>query len=80
MTFSPFLTVLISKGTIELYRKVFKKEGFQVQWGKLSDGIWKKNNGNAKNGLFYAWYTANLTSLPVLIIGILYFLIEKNIC
>ncbi|MCK8520397.1 hypothetical protein M0D21_02395 [Aquimarina sp. D1M17] len=80
MTFSPFLTVLISKGIIEFYKTVLKREGFQVQWGKLSDGIWKKNKGDSNKGLFYTWYTTNLISLPIFTIGMLYIIIEKTAC
>ncbi|MBB4120096.1 hypothetical protein GGR32_002408 [Mesonia hippocampi] len=80
LTFSPLLTLLISKGIIEFYKKVIKKEGFQMQWGKLSDGIWVKNKGNLKNRGFYGWYTTNIVSFPILILTILFVVIEKNVC
>ena len=80
LTFSPFLTLLISKGIIEFYKKVFKREAFQMQWGKLSDGIWIKNNGNLKHKGYYSWYTVNIGSFPIFIITAIFLLIEKNVC
>jgi len=80
IAFSPLLTVLICKMIVEFYRRIIKWEGFQVQWGELSDGIWKKNNGNVESGFFYFWYTFNLTCFPIIIFIALFFLIEKHIC
>ena len=80
LTFSPFLTLLISKGIIEFYKKVFKREAFQIQWGKLSDGIWTKNNGDLKHKRYYSWYTVNIGSFPFFIISTIFLLIEKNVC
>ena len=80
LTFSPFLTLLISKGVIEFYKKVFKREAFQMYYGKLSDGIWIKNNGDLKHKGYYSWYTVNITSFPLFIITAIFLLIEKNVC
>ncbi len=80
LTFSPFLTLIISKGIVEFYKRIINKEGFQMQWGKLSDGIWVKNNGNLNHKGFYGFYTVNIVGFPFMIIGMLYILIEKNVC
>lgn len=80
LTFSPFLTLLISKGIIEFYKKAFKREAYQMQWGKLSDGIWTKNKGDLKNRGYYGWYSVNIGSFPIFIITAIFLLIEKNVC
>jgi hypothetical protein len=80
LTFSPLLTLLISKGVIEFYKKVFKREAFQMYYGKLSDGIWIKNNGDLKHKGYYSWYTVNIASFPIFIITAIFLLIEKNVC
>ncbi|CAM4390820.1 Steroid 5-alpha reductase C-terminal domain-containing protein [Zobellia nedashkovskayae] len=80
LTFSPFLTLLISKGVIEFYKKVFKREAFQMYYGKLSDGIWIKNNGDLKHKGYYSLYTVNIASFPIFIITAIFLLIEKNVC
>lgn len=80
LTFSPFLTLLITKGIIEFYKRVLKKEGFQMYNGKLSDGIWTRNKGNLNNKGYYSWYTTNIMSFPIFILAILFLIIDKHIC
>ncbi len=80
LTFSPFLTLLTAKGVIEFYKNVFKKEGFQVHNGKLSDGIWVKNNGSSDQISYYSWYTVSIIGFPILILSVIFFIIEHNVC
>ncbi len=80
LTFSPFLTLIISKGIIVFYKKLFKREPFQIQRRKLSDGIWIKNKGDLKHIEYYSWYTATIISFPIFTITGVFLLIEKNLC
>ncbi|WP_157972923.1 hypothetical protein [Aureibaculum luteum] len=80
ITFSPFLTLLITKGIIKFYKEVFKREAFQMHRGELSDGIWVKNQGDVKNKWYNGWYTVNIFSFPFFIITTIFFIFEKNVC
>ncbi len=84
LTFSPFLTLLTSKLIVDFYKKVLRKEGFQVAWsGLFMDGIWNKNKGKLShfgNQLYNALYSVVLFILPFIIISSLFLLIKKNVC
>jgi len=80
LTFSPLITLITSKGIIKFYKKVFKREAFQMYHGKLSHGIWIKNRSSIKYKKYYALYTVNLGSFPVILITTIFILIEKNVC
>lgn len=80
LTFTPFLTLIISKATMELYRKVFKREPFQMHNGKLSDGFYVENKGNLKFKRYYGFYTGSIIGFPFMIIMILFVIIQENVC
>jgi hypothetical protein len=80
VTFSPFLTLNIVKGTMRLFVKIFKKVPYQTHRGKLSDGIWIENKGDLKHKNYYDLYTFSVMILPIFIITGLYILIKENVC
>lgn len=84
LTFSPFLTLLISKGIVEFYINVLRKEAFQVgRNGDLMDGIWTKNKGVSNHighKTHYAIYSVIIAVIPFIAISSLFLLIEKNLC
>lgn len=80
LTFSPFITLITIKCVIKFYERVFKREPFQLHYGKLSDGIWVTNKGDYKYKSYYAWYSTNILSLPIFIMVAIFLLIDKNFC
>ncbi|WP_298897261.1 hypothetical protein [uncultured Psychroserpens sp.] len=80
MTFTPFLTLNIAKGTMILFEKIFKKVPYQTHRGKLSDGIWIENKGDIKYRNYYNKYTFSIMILPIFIITGLFILIKENVC
>ena len=80
VTFSPFLTLVIVKGVLEFYRKVFKKEPYQMHNGRLSDGFYAENLGNIKFKRYYSIYTVSVLGLPIMIFTILSIIIKETIC
>ncbi|WP_299105705.1 hypothetical protein [uncultured Winogradskyella sp.] len=88
-TFSPFITLLVCKIVMILFRKISKIEGFQVTnklqlFGpaltELSDGIYQKNNGDLKYEHYYNRYTFFITATPVVISFALLILVKENTC
>jgi|SRR5690606_9626509 len=80
LMFSPFITLIVIKGVIVFYRKVFKREPHQLHYGKLSDGIWVTNKGDYKYKSYYAWYSTNIFGFPIFILIAIFHIIEKNFC
>lgn len=88
-TFSPFITLLVCKMVMILFKKISKIEGFQVTnklqlFGaaqtELSDGIYQKNHGDLKYKHYYNWYTIFITATPVAISFTLLILVKENSC
>lgn len=89
ITFSPFITLLVSKTVMILSKKVIKKEGFQVnrisQFNgsskiELSDGIYQKNNGDLKHEAYYSRYTFFIAAIPVIFLVLLLILVKEITC
>lgn len=80
ITFIPFIILNISKSIIFIFKKIFKKEPFQVQRNELVDGIWIKNKGNLSEINYYKNFSFILILLPLLLILILFVLIKENFC
>ena len=80
VAFSPFITILSTKGLTILYHKIFNEEPFAVYNFGLVDGIWVRNKGNIKRRFYYAIYSVNVLIFPVGLIGGLFILVEKNVC
>ncbi len=88
-TFSPFITLLICKTIMILFKKLSKIEGFQVSnrfhmheaaQTELSDGIYQKNNGDLKYEAYYSWYTGFITVTPIAISFTLLILTKEYTC
>jgi hypothetical protein len=89
ITFSPFITLLICKTVMILFKKISKIEGFQVSNRfhmhkaaqiELSDGIYQKNNGDLKYEVYYSWYTGFITITPITFSFTLLILIKEWTC
>ncbi|WP_166958309.1 hypothetical protein [Mangrovimonas sp. CR14] len=80
LTFSPFLTINIIKGTAMIFRKLFGNEPYQTYRHELSDGIWVDNKGDLKHKNYYIIYSVFLNFLPVATVLLAYSLIRNHFC
>lgn len=80
LTFSPFVTLVIIKGTMYFFKKMTTIEPYEIHRGKLSDGFWQRNKGNLKHKRYYTLYSAVITALPCIIILISYIILKENMC
>ena len=78
--FSPFLTIIITKGVAYIFQKMTSIEPHQMDKFGLSDGFWQRNKGNLTYKYYYILYSAFIIILPIGIIGILYAMLKENMC
>ncbi len=79
-TFSPFITLLILKTVMIIFRKVTKKEGFHFYKGELLDGFYQENLGDIQHKSYYSLYSIFLFVTPLIVLVLFYNLTENITC
>ncbi len=74
----PFIILILSKGIIIVFRKIFNKEPFQMYRNELSDGIWVKNKGDLSNSFYYQIFTFILFIVPLVSLSVLFTLLDNS--
>lgn len=78
ITFIPFIVLILSKGIIIIFNKIFKKEPFQMYRNELSHGIWVENKGDLSNSFYYQIFTFTLFIVPMISLSLLFTLLNDS--
>ncbi|MEL0455991.1 hypothetical protein WJN01_07115 [Flavobacteriaceae bacterium SZ-1-7] len=76
----PIITLIFSKGIINLFKLIFKKEPFQMYRNELSDGIWIENKGDLANKFYYQFFSFTILIVPIIALVVIFKFLNDIMC